>query len=284
MLYLVVLEYLSMARSSEVLGQIEKRLFDSISPTPKIEVLRQTFPNNTDGQNRAILKRQDVQGLFNEFSQSSGSRVLVIGDLHAPFTLPGYLDHCEKVYRREGCNRVVQIGDALDNHASSYHESESDSMGSSHELAAARRTLKPWAESFPDALAVMGNHDRIIQRKATSSRVAHDWLRPYGEVIGVPWPFTESLEIDGVLYRHEVGSSPLAAANSALKAGQSVVGGHIHTKSGVVYLGKTFGCLTGVGVDRETYSQRYAKLQIEPYQISCAVVYQGQRAATFPMI
>ena len=57
------------------------------------------------------------------------SRVLVIGDLHEPFCLDEYLDHCIETYEKHNCNQVVFIGDVIDNHYSSYHESDPDGMG-----------------------------------------------------------------------------------------------------------------------------------------------------------
>ena len=57
------------------------------------------------------------------------TRVLVIGDLHEPFCLDSYLKHCKDVYSKYNCNRVVFIGDVIDNHYSSYHETNADGMG-----------------------------------------------------------------------------------------------------------------------------------------------------------
>ena len=37
-------------------------------------------------------------------------RILVIGDLHAPFVLDGYLEFCKKVYATYNCNQVIYIG------------------------------------------------------------------------------------------------------------------------------------------------------------------------------
>ena len=62
------------------------------------------------------------------------NRVLVIGDLHEPFCLDGYLEFCKEQYAKYNCNRVVFIGDIIDSHYSSYHESDADGMGGKAEL------------------------------------------------------------------------------------------------------------------------------------------------------
>ena len=60
--------------------------------------------------------------------------VLVIGDLHEPFCLDEYLDWCLEQYETYSCNQVIFIGDIIDNHYSSYHETSADGMGGSDEL------------------------------------------------------------------------------------------------------------------------------------------------------
>ena len=42
--------------------------------------------------------------------------ILVIGDFHEPFSLDGYLEHCVEMYNKHNCNKVVFIGDIIDNH------------------------------------------------------------------------------------------------------------------------------------------------------------------------
>ena len=54
------------------------------------------------------------------------SRILAVGDIHIPFNHKDYLKHCLKMYKKHKCNKVVFMGDVVDNHAISYHESEND--------------------------------------------------------------------------------------------------------------------------------------------------------------
>jgi hypothetical protein len=61
-------------------------------------------------------------------------RILVIGDLHAPFTLDGYFEFCKEIYAKYYCNQVVFIGDIIDNHYSSFHSTDPDGIGGGDEL------------------------------------------------------------------------------------------------------------------------------------------------------
>ena len=67
-------------------------------------------------------------GLIKKLRNDS-RRVLVVGDLHAPFIRQGYLEHCQQIFEEYNCNEVVFIGDLIDNHYSSYHEQDPDGYG-----------------------------------------------------------------------------------------------------------------------------------------------------------
>ena len=70
--------------------------------------------------------------------------VLVIGDLHLPFTLDGYLEHCIKVYKKYNCDTVVFIGDILDLHFTSYHETSTEGYGATQEHDLSVEMLRKW--------------------------------------------------------------------------------------------------------------------------------------------
>ena len=121
-----------------------------------------------------------------EYFNSGDNRVLVIGDIHAPFDLDGYLDHCIETYERYNCNKVVFIGDVIDNHYSSYHETDANGMGGGEELKFAIKKLAPYYKAFPEAVVLWGNHDRLIMRKAQTSGLPAEWLRDISEVLQTP--------------------------------------------------------------------------------------------------
>jgi predicted phosphodiesterase len=207
------------------------------------------------------------------------SNVLVIGDLHAPFIKKGYLDHCKETKKKYKCNKVVFIGDILDNHASSYWESNPDGMSAGDELDNAIKTLKPWVKSFPNAFVCFGNHDRIIARKLMSSGLSNRWIKNFNEIIDAPgWTFGTEKVIDDVLYFHGEGAMNLRA--TILNRRQSVVAGHFHTKAEIIYNASEkdllFGMAVGCGIDDKSYAMEYAKFNVKKSIISCGVVLEGK--------
>ena len=77
------------------------------------------------------------------------SKVLAIGDLHEPFCLDKYLRFCKNVDRKYRCNKVVFIGDVIDNHYSSYHETDPDGYSAGEELDRAIRRIGKWYRHSP---------------------------------------------------------------------------------------------------------------------------------------
>jgi len=211
------------------------------------------------------------------------SRVLVIGDIHEPFCKDGYLEFCIQTYQEKNCSRVVFIGDIIDNHYSSYHETDPDGLSGGMELSLAISKIQEWSKAFPVADVIIGNHDRMIMRKAFSSSIPKEWIKSYNDVLGTDWVWHNRLEIDGVQYVHGEGGT---AKTRAKNDGISTVQGHIHTQAYVEYFtgihGSYFGCQVGCGVDSESYAMAYAKAYKKP-QISCAVVIGGHTACPILM-
>jgi metallophosphoesterase superfamily enzyme len=219
-----------------------------------------------------------------QFWNKNESRVLVIGDLHCPFDLDGYLEHCVKTYNDFNCNNVVFIGDIIDNHYSSYHETDPDGMGAGEELEIAIKRIQKYYKAFPDAHVTIGNHDRIIMRKAFSSAIPKIWIKEYNDVLNTPnWKWVDRVVIDNVQYIHGEAGTARTKCRADM---QSTVQGHLHTQFySETYVGQNFrifGMQVGCGIDFDTYAMAYAKRGKKP-AIGCGVVINGQYGITVPM-
>ena len=204
------------------------------------------------------------------------SRVLVIGDLHAPFELEGYLQFCKDLKKKHKCDKIVFIGDIIDNHFSSYHETDPDGMSGGQELEAAIKVVAQWYKAFPEATVIIGNHDRLIMRKAFSSAIPKIWIKDYNDVLGTPnWVWEDRLVVDNVQYIHGEGGTARTRCKADL---MSTVQGHLHTQCytewfvGANY--KVFGTQVGCGIDFDTYAMAYAKRGKKP-AVGAAVVLEG---------
>jgi len=209
--------------------------------------------------------------------KNNGNRVLCIGDLHEPFCLDGYIDFCIEIYKKHSCNKVVFIGDVIDNHYSSYHETDADGLGGGNELDLAIEKISKWYEAFPQADVTIGNHDRLIMRKAQTGGIPTKWIKEYKEVLNTPeWNFTHRVIIDNVQYIHGEAGTAKAKCKADM---MSTVQGHLHTQCYTEWFAganfKIFGAQVGCGIDHDAYAMAYAKAGKKPI-IGCAVIINGK--------
>jgi hypothetical protein len=242
------------------------------------------------GTAEQIPSKLDFSHLPKPYTKGKKENVLIIGDPHEPFTREGYMLHCREMQEKYECGTVVNIGDVVDNHYSSYHEADPDGLGAGDELDQAVVKVRQWHYLFPNAYVCIGNHDDIIRRQLYSNGISARWLKSMNEVLGTPtWKWGMEHEIYGVKYIHGTGTTGANAAYTrAMKAGQSVVMGHIHTEASVKWhvtkTHKVFGLITGCGVDDRTYAMAYAKNFPAKYIVSCAVVLEkGTVPIVLPM-
>lgn len=207
-----------------------------------------------------------------------GNRVLVIGDLHIPFTLDEYLTFCKSIQKKYNTNKTIFIGDILDNNFSSFHQINPDGMSAGDELEVAKYKVSRWYEAFPDAVVIIGNHDKIPIRKAAFNGLSRKWIKSLDEVLDTPgWRYTDSIVIDDVLYVHGDGRN---ADTRSKNDRVSVVQGHWHLKGYVIHnVGlndRTFSMQVGCGINKKSYAMGYAKYFGQPH-ISCGVILDDGR-------
>jgi len=222
--------------------------------------------------NRYRLKPHEIK-ILQKLREQEISNVLVIGDLHEPFCLDSYLDWCLQQYHAYNCTEVVFIGDIIDNHYSSYHETDANGLGGLDELELAIKRISRWYKAFPVATVIIGNHDRIIMRKAQTSAIPSKWIKSYKEVLEVPnWEFVERYEKDDVQYIHGEGGTARTKCRADM---MNTVQGHLHTQCYTEhYVGKNFrvfGTQVGCGINHKSYAMAYAKYGKRP-AVGCAVI------------
>ena len=209
-------------------------------------------------------------------------RMLIIGDLHAPFIREGYLEFCKKIYSKHDCNEVMFTGDLIDNHFSSYHETDPDGHSAGLELEKAKSQIKDWYEAFPVANVCIGNHDALPARKAMTAGLSNHWIKPISEVVKTPnWTYAEEFIVDGNKYCHGTGRK---ARNRAKDDMISVIQGHYHSESYLEYLVgqnyKIFAMQIGCGVMQKAYAMAYGR-NFKKMHINCGVILEN---GTLPIL
>lgn len=214
------------------------------------------------------------------------NNVLFIGDLHAPFILPGYLKFIKSIQKKYNCGTVIFAGDIIDGHAWNYHEHDPDGKSVGDELDAAIKQLKAWYKAFPKAYICLGNHDLLISRKAKTAGLSSRMIRDFGKVVEAPkgWKFDLQFIFNDVVYKHGTTGD---AFNSAKESRMSTCQGHFHTETFIKYSvsekDAIFGLQIGWGGDRKAYAFDYGKSFNKKPVVSCGVVLENGKLA-FPIL
>jgi hypothetical protein len=230
------------------------------------------------------LKPHEVK-VIEQLRDGSSNNVLIIGDLHLPFTKEGYFEHCINIRDKYACSEIIFIGDIIDNHFSSFHDSDPDGLSAGEEIKQAREGLAKWYKEFPKAKVCLGNHDLIPNRKAFNAGLSRHWVKSIQDVFQLwDWEFADSFVIDGVVYEHGIGGK---AAQRSKRELLSLVQGHYHTDMYVQYtVGRNFivfGMQVGCGIDKESYAMAYGKYFPKPALACGVVINDGTLAIVEPM-
>lgn len=219
------------------------------------------------------------------------SCVLVISDLHIPYHHPDSFDFLKAIKKKYKPDRVVCIGDELDNHAMSFHDSDPDLRSAGDELRIARKYIKELEKVFPKMDLVDSNHGSLFYRKAKAHGIPKCAILPYNDLLGVGkgWKWHQELTIklsDGEqCYFHHGRGADITKVSQA--HGMSSVQGHYHEKFKIEYWGNTlklaFGMQVGCLIDDEAYAFAYNNTNLKRPVIGCGIILNGQ-PILFPLV
>lgn len=209
------------------------------------------------------------------------SKILAIGDPHAPATHPGYMAFCKDVHSEWDCNKVVFMGDMIDHQAISFHANNPQCPGPDDEFLLAKQWINKWKRAFPKASVCIGNHDERVLRLAESVNIPSRFLRNYSDVWKTPgWDWQHEFIFDEAYYFHGTGQGGIHPAwNVAGKMLMSVVMGHCHSRAGVKWranpLRRIFSVDVGCGIDIDAYQFAYGRHYKDRPILSVAVILDG---------
>ena len=233
-------------------------------PTAKSQTIKRHISEWRSRNKGEYLGLGGEQNLFTP-SGNGNKNVFVIGDLHFPFEHEKAFDFVMRVMElHPEITETVFLGDIIDNHYSSFHDTDPDGLGGNVEYKKARKTLKKWYKAFPNAKVCTGNHDAIPQRKAFNAGLSAKWIKTLPEMYNIPgWVFKDYHKIGDFIFTHGLGQQ---VVSRAMNLGLSVIQGHTHSKFGVqaFYNDKLKGHVQyaidgGCLIDSEAYAFSYGK-------------------------
>lgn len=211
------------------------------------------------------------------------SRVLIISDMHIPYHHPGMLPFLAGLKLRYNPTRVISIGDELDKHALSYHDSDPDLSSAGDELRKSLPIIKELEQMFPEMDILDSNHGSLVWRKAKTNGIPRHYIKSYNDVLevgpGWKWHMEMTIELpDGQkVYLHHGKSADGMKLSQAM--GMSVVQGHYHEKFSVDYwanpLGTYFSMQVGCLIHDDSYAFSYNNANLKRPMIGCGLIIDG---------
>lgn len=210
------------------------------------------------------------------------SRVLIIGDTHAPAMHRNYIRFLLSVQKKWGTTKTVHIGDVVDHHCISFHDKHPDNEGAVAEYKQSVRQVNRLYKEWPELVVTVGNHDARVRRLNSKMGIPALYLKAFNDLYGTQgWRWVESTEIDGVYYYHGegAGGGQHPAFSASKLRMQPTVMGHFHSAAGVWYQAgptkKVWGMNVGCGVDRSHWSMQYGAAFLKKPIVACGVVIDG---------
>jgi hypothetical protein len=211
---------------------------------------------------------------------AANERILVIPDMHMPYCHSDTWKFLAAVKKKYKPDRVICLGDEVDHHALSYHESAPELDSSGPELEKAIKLLQPIYKMFPKVDVLESNHGSLVYRKARTAGIPRSLIVPYREQLKAPegwkWHFELTIKLpNGQLCYFHHGKTK---GHGKLSQRQSMcsVQGHFHSEFHITYWANPIalfwdahvGCLA----DLKSLAQDYGKNCLEKGIIGCMII------------
>jgi len=208
--------------------------------------------------------------------------VLIISDTHIPYHHKDLIPFLKDLKQIIKPDRVIHIGDELDKHAMSFHDSDPDLPSAGDELKISLPIIKELETIFPVVDLLDSNHGSLVYRRSLKYGIPKAYLKHYNDFlnVGKGWQWHDDLTIKTptgpVYFCHGKIADVLKLAQSM---GMSCVQGHYHSSFNLKYYGNSlglyFGLQVGCLIDKDSLAFRYNKTQRARPLIGCGVIIDG---------
>jgi len=210
-------------------------------------------------------------------------RILIISDTHAPFAHPDALKFLAAIKEEYEPDRVIHIGDEIDNHAMSFHDSDPDSFSAGDELNRAREWIWELEDIYPRVDVIESNHGSLWYRKAKHHGIPREVIKSYEEILETKkwkWHYDLTVKLPNgqpCHFHHGKSANYLLASQ---KLGMSFVQGHYHGKFGAQFWGTkerlNFAMNVGCLIDDNALAFEYNKTTMDRPIIGCGMIIDSQ--------
>jgi hypothetical protein len=188
--------------------------------------------------------RKDDKGAYDN------TRILLISDMHIPYHHQDLIPFLKYLKAKYKPTRVICLGDELDKHALSYHDSDPDLPSAGDELRKSLPVVRELFELFPKMDIIESNHGSLVWRKAKTFGIPKHYIKSYNDVLGVDggWKWSFDLTVDlpngQKCYIHHGNTANVIQLSQQM--GMCAVQGHYHESFKIDYWGNPTGLYWGM--------------------------------------
>ena len=212
-----------------------------------------------------------MQKVVDEVNKQDNSRILLISDLHIPYHHPDALDFLQYLKDKYNPTRVICLGDEMDKHALSFHDSDPDLPSAGDELRMSLPVIAKLKEMFPVMDILESNHGSLLYRKAHAFGIPKHYLKSYNDVLGVDsdWKWYYDITVDlpngNKCYLHHGKSSNVTKTSQTMSMCSAA--GHFHETFKIEYWGNPvalyWAMQTGCLIDDKSYAFNYNNVNLK---------------------
>jgi len=206
--------------------------------------------------------------------------ILVLSDQHIPYHHPDMFEFLKAIKRKYKPDRIVNIGDEIDNHAISFHDADPNLPSAGEELEVSKGHIARLHKLFPQMDLLESNHGALLYRKALHHGIPKQMLRSYNEIleVGKGWKWHNELQItlpngQPVMFTHGKNSNVTLLSKNM---GMSAVQGHFHGRFKIEYWGNperlNWSMAVGCLIDDDALAMAYNKNTIERPIIGTGII------------
>lgn len=199
------------------------------------------------------------------------SRILLISDLHIPYHHPDALEFLQHLKDKYNPTRVICMGDELDKHSLSFHDSNPDLPSAGDELRNSLPVIKKLKEMFPVMDILESNHGSLLYRKAHAFGIPKHYLKTYNDVLevdsGWQWHYDMTLDLPNgnKCYLHHGKSANVTKTSQTMSMCSAQ--GHFHETFKIEYWGNPvalyWAMQTGCLIDDNSYAFSYNNVNLK---------------------
>ena len=210
-------------------------------------------------------------------------RILFISDMHIPYHHKQLIPFLRSLKEKYNPTRVICLGDELDKHAMSFHDSDPDLDSAGKELEKSLPFIAELKQLFPVMDLIDSNHGSMVYRKAHAHGIPRQYIKSYNEVLGVDdgwkWHHDLTLELPDGQWVYVHHGKMVDSMRLSQTMGMSCVQGHYHESFGVkywanprgLYWGMNAGCL----IDDKALAFAYNKVNPKRPIIGTGLIING---------